>query len=211
MEVRNRGPEIKWSKNELFDTFAETVPYRLFAGQHAHLLGEEKTLYRFFESIQLQIYIENEDFSQHEGATPEDLKEHWNDLLSIFKQQCIGIDTQQPYKIQLDKVRIDRWRVSQLALAIMLFVCAGKISQYALFCYTCITGVASRYRWEPPMNQPSKNIMKWILLLMALPLVYFSSCSEEASDVIIALTLVLSYFPECVWCKLRANRRQKVL
>ena len=81
-----------------------------------------------------------------------------------------------------------------------------------VFYYIIVTGLISFffcYRLGPPKNKRSKNIIKWILQLMALLLVYCSSYFEEASAAIIILTLVLYYFPHSVWYKLRAVYLQK--
>lgn len=76
-----------------------------------------------------------------------------------------------------------------------------------VFWYICITGIVSFffcYRWGPPTNKRSKNIIKWLLQLMSLVLIYLSSRYEEATAAIIIITLVLYYFPRSLWYKGRA-------
>lgn len=65
--------------------------------------------------------------------------------------------------------------------------------------YIVITGIISFflcYRWGPPKNRRSKNIIKWLLQLIALVLIYFSSNFYEAAIAIMIMTFVLCYFPK---------------
>lgn len=76
-----------------------------------------------------------------------------------------------------------------------------------VFWYILVTGIVSFffcYRLGPPQNKRSKNIIKWLLQLMALGLIYFSSHFEEASAAFIILTILYQYFPRSVLYKLRA-------
>lgn len=119
--------------------------------------GGAKTIGRLFETIELQFEIETDDFTQYEGGTPLEVKEHRDEKrslfsftlfsqkrtrlqLSPFKQQCIGMETTQKYKVKLMQLRVDFWRVIQLALGLLLFAYAAKLSHNAMFYY--ITGVA---------------------------------------------------------------------
>ncbi|XP_075154261.1 nuclear envelope integral membrane protein-like isoform X2 [Haematobia irritans] len=64
--------------------------------------------------------------------------------------------------------------------------------------YIIITGLISFllcYRWGPPKNRRSKNIIKWLLQLMSLALIYFSSNFKEAIVSVCILTIILYYFP----------------
>lgn len=75
-----------------------------------------------------------------------------------------------------------------------------------VFWYISITGIVSFlfcYRLGPPTNKRSKNIIKWLLQLMSLIMIYFSSRYEEATAAIIILTMVIYYFPRSLWYKCR--------
>lgn len=64
--------------------------------------------------------------------------------------------------------------------------------------YIVITGMISFlfcYRWGPPKNRRSKDIIKWLLQLISLALIYCSSNFKEAITAIIAMTVILYYFP----------------
>lgn len=119
--------------------------------------GESKTLRRLFESIELILEIEGDDYTQYDGATPEEVQEHYDEhrslfsfnlfsqkrarlQLSPFASSCLGIETIEPYRIQLHKMRVDFWRVILLAMGCLVFQYAGKLSHNALFYY--ITGVS---------------------------------------------------------------------
>ncbi|KAI8126820.1 Nuclear envelope integral membrane protein 1 [Lucilia cuprina] len=248
--------------------------------------GEHKTLGRLFETVEL---ITSDDYTQYDGATPAEVQEHYDEhrslfsfnlfsqkrtrlQLSPFASSCMGIETIEPYRIRLQKVRVDFWRVIQLVVGCLVFHYAGKLSQNAVFYYITgvalgicssfmlliwlssklvprrtmmygvliggwtiglyviqmlwenlqviiltyrtyvfwyifVTGVVSFffcYRWGPPTNQRSKNIIKWLLQLMSLIMIYFSSRYEEATAAIIILTIILHYFPRSLWYKGRA-------
>ncbi|KAM7347078.1 nuclear envelope integral membrane protein-like [Cochliomyia hominivorax] len=251
--------------------------------------GEQKTLGRLFETVELILEIDSDDYTQYDGSTPEEVQEHYDEHRSIFSfnlfsqkrtrlqlspfsSSCMGIETIEPYRIRLQKVRVDFWRVIQLAVGILIFHYAGKLSQNAVFYYITgvalgicssfmlliwlssklvprrtmmygvliggwtiglyviqmlwenlqvivltyrtyvfwyifITGIVSFffcYRWGPPTNKRSKNIIKWLLQLMSLIMIYFSSRYEEATAAIIIVTIILHYFPRSLWYKGRA-------
>ncbi|XP_055843342.1 nuclear envelope integral membrane protein [Episyrphus balteatus] len=118
--------------------------------------GSAKTIGRAFETIQLQLDIEHDDFTQYEGETPEVVKTRYEEQKSIFSinlfsqkktrskinpfaQECIGIDTIQPYRVRLHLIRLDFWKVMQVLLGIFIFSFAAKLSENSVFYY--ITGV----------------------------------------------------------------------
>ncbi|XP_073835400.1 nuclear envelope integral membrane protein [Musca autumnalis] len=251
--------------------------------------GEDKTLRRLFETVELILEIEGDDYTQYDGSTPEEVQQHYDEHRSLFSfnlfsqkrsrlplspfaSSCMGIETIEPYRIRLHKVRVDFWRVLQLIIGCLVFHYAGKLSHNSLFYYITgvalgicssfmlliwlssklvprrtmmygvliggwtiglyviqmlwenlqviivtyrtyvfwyilITGVVSFffcYRWGPPTNKRSKNIIKWLLQLMSLLLIYLSSYYEEATAAIIIITIVLHYFPRSLWYKCRA-------
>ena len=119
--------------------------------------GEKKTLARLFETVELILDIESDDYTQYDGATPTEVQEHYEEhrslfsfnlftqkrtrmQLSPFDSSCMGIETIESYRIRLQKVRVDFWRVIQLVVGCLIFHYAGKLSQNALFYY--IAGVA---------------------------------------------------------------------
>ncbi|XP_053948068.1 nuclear envelope integral membrane protein [Anastrepha ludens] len=242
--------------------------------------GSPKELIRFFENVELQLEIDSDDYTQYEGATPTEVRQHFEERrslfsfnlftqkrtrlnLSPFKQQCIGIDTVLPYRVRLLQFRFEYFRIIQFVLGVWLLVCAGRLSQNSLFFYLTgvvlgicsslmliiwlssklmprrpmmygiliggwtlgvyiiqrlwenlhlifqmyrayvlwyifITGLLSLffcYRIGPPTNQRSKNIVKWVLQIIAITLIYLSSQYEEASAIVGITTAVVYYFP----------------
>lgn len=71
--------------------------------------------------------------------------------------------------------------------------------QTYVFWYVLITGLISFvvcYRFGPPKNQRSRNLIKWGLQLAAVVMIFFSSHFEEATTAIILLTAMFYYFPQ---------------
>ncbi|XP_073827956.1 nuclear envelope integral membrane protein-like [Musca autumnalis] len=266
----NSTYDFKPSKRGFFEKHLNTYCYA----------GESKTLGRLLESIELVLEIEGDDYTQYEGTTPQEVEEHYNDHRSIFSfnlfsqkrsrlslspfmQQCIGIETVQPYKVHLLQEKVDYVRLMSMLSGIVIFLFSGILSNNAIFYYmtgviigicssfllliwlsgklmprrammygvliggwtvgiyvirmlwdniqmimmtyhnyVCwyivITGLISFflcYRWGPPKNRRSKNIIKWLLQLMSLGLIYFSSNFKEAIIAVILMTIILYYFP----------------
>ncbi|XP_061401071.1 nuclear envelope integral membrane protein-like [Musca vetustissima] len=266
----NSTYDFKPTKRGFFEKHLNTYCYA----------GESKTLGRLLESIELVLEIEGDDYTQYEGTTPQEVEEHYNDhrslfsfnlfsqkrsrlSLSPFMQQCIGIETVQPYKVHLFHEKVDYVRLMLLLSGIAIFLFSGILSTNAIFYYmtgiiigicssfllliwlsgklmprrammygvliggwtvgiyvirmlwdniqmimmtyhnyVCwyiiITGLISFflcYRWGPPKNRRSKNIIKWLLQLMSLALIYFSSNFKEAIIAVILMTIILYYFP----------------
>lgn len=253
-----------------------------------------KTIGRAFETVQIQLDIEHDDFTQYEGETPEIVKTRFEEQKSIFSinlfsqkktriklnpfiQECIGIDTIQPYRLRLHLIRLDFWKVLQMMVGLFIFSFAAKLSQNSLFYYITgiligictsfmlliylagklfpkrpmmygvliggwtigiyiiqrlwenvqlilvtyqsyvfwyilVTGTISFvfcYRFGPPKNKRSKDLIKWGLQLIALVLIYFSSQFEEASAAIIIITFVTHYFPRSWLRKIRSAYLRK--
>ncbi|XP_055912469.1 nuclear envelope integral membrane protein [Eupeodes corollae] len=118
--------------------------------------GNAKTIGRAFETIQLQLDIEDDDFTEYEGETPEIVKTRYEEQKSIFSinlfsqkktrrklnpfvQECIGIDTIQPYRMRLHLIRVDFWKIIQIVVGLFIFSFAAKLSENSVFYY--ITGV----------------------------------------------------------------------
>lgn len=67
-----------------------------------------------------------------------------------------------------------------------------------VFWYILSTGFISFvfcYRWGPPTNNRSKNIVKWMMQFAALALIYLCSYYEEAAVSVILILIVSYYFP----------------
>ncbi|XP_055389506.1 nuclear envelope integral membrane protein-like [Condylostylus longicornis] len=65
--------------------------------------------------------------------------------------------------------------------------------------YVLVTGFISFvlcYRFGPPKNQRSKDLIEWCLQITSLSVIYFSSYYTEASVGIIVIILILYYFPK---------------
>lgn len=114
--------------------------------------GNSKILPHIFQTVHLQLEIENDEFTQYEGPTPEIVKEHHNAQKSIFSinllsnkktrlklnpfnQTCVGIETYQSYKVRLQLIRVDFWRVITLATGMVIFWFSAKLSRNSLFYY----------------------------------------------------------------------------
>lgn len=142
----NSTYNFKPSKRGFFKTHLNTYCYS----------GEAKTLGRLLETIELQFDIEGDDYTQYDGSSPAEVEEHYSEHRSIFslnlfsqkrsrvslspfRQQCIGIETNQPYNVTLYREKMDYYRLAQLLSGILLFLFAGVFSTNSLFYY--ITGI----------------------------------------------------------------------
>lgn len=71
-----------------------------------------------------------------------------------------------------------------------------------VFWYIVSTGFISFvlcYRWGPPTNSRSKNIVKWLMQFVALITVYFCSYYEEIAASFILTVILFYYFPRSVF------------
>lgn len=72
------------------------------------------------------------------------------------------------------------------------------VYQTYVFWYVIVTGFISFvvcYRFGPPKNQRSKDLIKWSLQLAANIMIFYSSSYREASVSIMILTISSYYFP----------------
>ncbi|XP_055586072.1 nuclear envelope integral membrane protein [Uranotaenia lowii] len=117
--------------------------------------GKEKNLGQVFQTIVLNFDCDHEDFTQYEGGTPEEVRSHHeteNTIFSFnllsnsrkrvikldpFNQTCIGVVSGESYSVRLSLIRIDFWRVLQLAVGIVVFLASAKLSNNAIFYYIC--------------------------------------------------------------------------
>lgn len=114
--------------------------------------GEPKGLSRFFETVELRLNIENDDYSQYYGDSAEEVQAHYDKQHSLFSfnlltqkhprlrvspfaQSCLGVETQQNYTIQLFRIHVDFWRVLQLTLGFVAFIYADPLSRNSIFYY----------------------------------------------------------------------------
>lgn len=115
--------------------------------------GNEKSIAHFFQSMNIQLNIDNDDYVQYEGYSPEVVEQHYKNQRSIFSfnilntskkkiikinpfnETCVGIETPHKYAIQLNFIRIDFWKVILLIVSLFTFVSANKMSQTPVFYY----------------------------------------------------------------------------
>lgn len=119
--------------------------------------GQSKSIAAIFQSLRFRINIENEDFVQFEGESPDEVKQHYDNQRTIFSfnvmnagkrkiikidpfnQTCVGIETAHKYTVQLNIVRIDIGKIILLGAGLFLFFYARTLSQTPLFYY--LTGI----------------------------------------------------------------------
>lgn len=119
--------------------------------------GTSKSLSAAFQSINIELNLDNDDFVLYEGATPEIVTTHYENQRSIFSfnflntrkrkminldpfnQTCVGIETAHKYQIYLNLIRIDFWKVILMSIGLLLFFAANQFSETPLFYYT--TGI----------------------------------------------------------------------
>lgn len=119
--------------------------------------GQNKTITGVFQSLRFRINIDNDDFVQFEGDSPEEVKTHYDNQRTIFSfnvmnvgkkklikidpfnQTCVGIETAHKYTVQLNIVRIDIGKIILLVTGLVLFFYARTLSQTPLFYY--LTGI----------------------------------------------------------------------
>ncbi|XP_039288966.1 nuclear envelope integral membrane protein 1a-like isoform X2 [Nilaparvata lugens] len=102
----------------------------------------------------MNINIPPDSYKLYEGFTAEDvLLEfelqhslwHYNPFsfkrkdvrLNPFDQTCIGIVSSRNYRVELNVIKVDYWRVVQFVLGILLFVFGPRLSKNVFFYYVC--------------------------------------------------------------------------
>lgn len=119
--------------------------------------GQSKRIAAIFQSLRFRINIDNDDFVQFEGDSPDEVKTHYDNQRTIFSfnvmnvgkkklikidpfnQTCVGIETAHKYTVQLNIVRIDFGKIILLCVGLFLFFYARTLSQTPLFYY--LTGI----------------------------------------------------------------------
>lgn len=102
--------------------------------------------------------IDSEEFSQYEGSDPDVVNAAYEDHRSIFSfnflaskkrlvhlnpfnQSCIGIDATIPFRVQMNLIRVDFWRVLLLGIGLFVFFSAPSLSENPLFYYLSVVMV----------------------------------------------------------------------
>lgn len=81
------------------------------------------------------------------------------------------------------------------------------VYQTYVFWYVIVTGFLSFivcYRFGPPENQRSKDLIKWSLQFVANIMIFYSSSYHEASVGIMIVVLCIYYFPFAMIQKCRS-------
>uniref|UniRef100_A0A1A9UYJ5 Nuclear envelope integral membrane protein 1 n=1 Tax=Glossina austeni TaxID=7395 RepID=A0A1A9UYJ5_GLOAU len=229
--------------------------------------AEDIPITRLFETVELCLNIEGDNYKQYDGTTPDEVREHYYQQQPLFS--CLGMASHTRYTLELRILRIDFWHVIQLLVGYLVFQYASNLSHNAIFYYVTgiVLGICSSfmliiwlisklvprrpamygiliggwtiglwmiqllwvhmqviivtyvfwyimitgsisfivcYRWGPPTNQRSKNIIKWLLQLTSLSMIYFTSVYEEASSAIILVVVASKCFPQSRWYKCRS-------
>lgn len=141
---------MQYVSQKRFGTFEPDLQIYCFRGQ-------SKSIAAIFQSLRFRINIENDDFVQFEGDSPDDVKTHYDNQRTIFSfnvmnvgkkklikidpfnQTCVGIETAHKYDVQLNIVRIDIGKIILLAAGLVLFFYARTLSQTPVFYY--LTGI----------------------------------------------------------------------
>jgi len=118
--------------------------------------GKPKYIVNIFNTVSLQLDIENDDFTQYEGSDPDAVQSAFEDNRSIFSfnffsskkklvklnpfnQSCIGIESASSYRVQLNLLRVDFWKVILFSLGFFVFFSAPALAENAIFYY--LTGI----------------------------------------------------------------------
>lgn len=144
------GNIIEYASNQRFGYFKTDLQIYCYR-------GTSKSLSTIFQSINIELNLDNDDFVWYEGATPEIVTTHYDNQRSIFSfnflntrkkklinldpfnQTCVGIETAHHYKIYLHLIRIDFWKVILMLIGLLIFFAANQFSETPLFYYT--TGI----------------------------------------------------------------------
>ncbi|KAG4072971.1 hypothetical protein HA402_006651 [Bradysia odoriphaga] len=144
------GSVIEYVSNQRFGYFTPDLQIYCYR-------GVSKSLSAIFQSVNIELHLDNDDFVWYEGATPEIVTTHYDNQRSIFSfnflntrkkklinlnpfnQTCVGIETAHQYQVYINLVRIDFWKVILMAIGLLTFFAASQFSETPLFYYT--TGI----------------------------------------------------------------------
>ncbi|EDV91692.1 nuclear envelope integral membrane protein 1 [Drosophila grimshawi] len=114
--------------------------------------AKSRSLISLFETVELTLSIANDDYSQYDGRTPEEVLQHYSEhrslfsitlfsqkrqrvQLSPFERQCLGIASKQPYNVGLRHVQLDWMRLVQLSVGLIIIWSAGQLAKNSVFYY----------------------------------------------------------------------------
>lgn len=114
--------------------------------------GRPKHLIHLFQTINLQIDVEDDDFTPYESGTPEEVSIEYENqrsffsfnifsnkkkiiYLNPFNQTCVGIESSKNTKVQLNLIRIDFWKVILLGIGLFVFFSSKKLAGNPVFYY----------------------------------------------------------------------------
>ncbi|KAH8242816.1 hypothetical protein KR032_002420, partial [Drosophila birchii] len=114
--------------------------------------GKKPSIINFLETVEFYLAIASEEYAQYGGKTPAEVLKHYNERQSLFsvtlfsqkrqriqmspfEQQCIGIDTWQPYNVILNHVPLDVWRLLQLFAGLLVFWISRRLAKNSVFYY----------------------------------------------------------------------------
>lgn len=144
------GNVVKYASEQLPGFFSSDLRIYCYPGSPRHLSN-------IFQSINLELDIDTDDFAQYDGGTPEIVHSHYEKQRSIFSfnllgsnkqklvkmnpfnQTCMGIETPHPYRLRVNMIRIDFWKVLLCGIGVFMFLTARGLSETPLFYY--ITGI----------------------------------------------------------------------
>lgn len=120
--------------------------------------GRQKDIASLLQTIKLNIDIDSEDFNLFPGSTPEDVEQAHQNHKSIFSfslfstskkrtayvnpfnETCVGIETAEEYKVSLNLIRLDFFKLALLVGGILVFFTAPLLSSNNIFFY--LSGVS---------------------------------------------------------------------
>ncbi|CAB3239490.1 unnamed protein product [Arctia plantaginis] len=147
--------------------------------------GTSKKLFALWQTVQFHIKIQNDEFQQYFGSSPEEVyKEYTKDnvgrsgvqktvSVSLFAPTCMAVKTKERHTIELQVLRVDIWRVLLMASGIILISLSRALSRNTLFFYLCgiFVGVFASfmvlvYYISKPL--PRKNLIYGILIMIMI-------------------------------------------
>ncbi|XP_063704048.1 nuclear envelope integral membrane protein [Culicoides brevitarsis] len=148
--------------------------------------GKPKYLINVFNTITLRLDIDSEEFTQYEGSDPDVVNAAFEDHRSIFSfnfmtskkrlvhldpfnQSCIGIDADAKFKVHMQLIRVDFWRVLLLCAGLFVFFSAPSLSENPLFYYLSgvLVGISASFLivvWLVSKLIPRKPMMYGALI-----------------------------------------------
>lgn len=173
--------------------------------------GREKIILNLFNTVTFHIEIDDEDAFQQFGISsdPQKIREDYHNHKSLFSfnllsrnkkrflkfnpfnTSCIGIESASEYKVNMQLIRIDFWRVSLMVIGFAFLFLATKFSQNSAFYYLCgvLLGVFASflvmiYFISKLIPRVSINFTNWVIywLLFSKNFVRFWNSSKSEVD-----------------------------